>query len=105
MNDSQKIYKVLECKGVSGLTVGSKSRKPGSAFSRSEWPYGEDALIAAIAKKRCKLVSVKKDVSKDNKAIEKITKLEAALEKLGPDHKDVAKIKEKIAELQEELNS
>lgn len=53
-------YKVLECKGHSGLTVGSYSRKPGYIFLESEWNFGEAALRKALAGKRCVLLKPKK---------------------------------------------
>lgn len=49
-------YIVLDCKGFTGLTVGSYSRKPGYVFYRKEWNFGDDSLNAAIAVGRCKLV-------------------------------------------------
>ena len=60
--DGQK-YKVLECKGHGGLTVGPRVLKPGQIFYDFEWTWGEDSLRAAIAKKRCKIV---KEKSKEN---------------------------------------
>lgn len=69
---SDKIYEVLECDGVSGLTVGSHSLKPGRKFSERDWPYGQEALDNAVKKKRCKLISEenkekkKSDKSKDD---------------------------------------
>jgi hypothetical protein len=54
---SKEIYEVIEKKGYSGLTVGSKVLKPGQKFELAGWPYGEKALAAAVKDERCKKVS------------------------------------------------
>lgn len=52
-------YEVLKVDGKSGLTVGSVI-KPGGIFDESQWPYGKEALDAAVKNKRCKEIGEKK---------------------------------------------
>jgi len=58
-------YVVLECKGHSGLTVGSYVLKPGMIFLESHCSLAY--LRHAVAGKRCKLVKKEKVKNNDSK--------------------------------------
>jgi len=55
-------YIVLEKDGFTGLTVGNRVLKPGSMFDETSWPYGQEALEAAVKNERCKEVEEQKPV-------------------------------------------
>ena len=50
------------------LTVGSYSMKPGSTFTREMWPYGAEALEAAVKNGRCEKAHEKAPVKEPEKS-------------------------------------
>ena len=62
------VYEVLECKGVTGLTIGNGLvLKPGQTFDEKTWSYGSEALAIACDNKRCKKLSEKEVKKSDAK--------------------------------------